>query len=58
MRLSEALSNLTGKLLGRAPEVIPLTRALDWAAAHSEDGARTWDARTLIEGLLRELGPA
>jgi Fe-S-cluster containining protein len=56
MRLSEALSNLTAKLLGNAPEVIPLTRALDWAAAHREDGARTWDARTLIEGLLREFG--
>jgi Fe-S-cluster containining protein len=54
MRLSRALSHLTAKLLGKEAEVVPLTHALAWAAAHREDGQRTWDARTLIEGLLAE----
>ncbi len=57
VRLSEALSRLTGKLLGREPEVIPLTTALDWAAAHAEEGRSTWDARLLMEGLVAELSP-
>jgi len=57
VRLSEALANLTGKLLGTEPEVIPLPLALEWAEAHREDGARTWDARVLIEGLIAELSP-
>jgi len=56
MRLSEALSRLTAKLLGREAEVVPLTHALAWAAAHRDEGQRTWDARTLMEGLLAELG--
>jgi Fe-S-cluster containining protein len=55
-RLSEALSSLTGKLLDREPEVVPMTLALAWAEAHREDGLRTWDARALIEGLAAELG--
>jgi Fe-S-cluster containining protein len=56
VRLSEALSNLTAKLLDKEAEVIPMTLALEWAEAHREDGRRTWDARTLIEGLAAELG--
>jgi len=57
VRLSEALARLTGKLLDREPEVIPLTMALEWAAAHQDEGRRTWDARMLIEGLVAELSP-
>jgi Fe-S-cluster containining protein len=55
VRLSEALARLTGKLLGADPEVVPLTLALKWAAAHRDDGQRTWDARLLFEGLIAEL---
>lgn len=58
IRLSEALSRLTAKLLGREAEVVPLTQALAWAEAHREEGQRTWDARTLLEGLLAELSPS
>ena len=57
VRLSEALVNLTAKLLGKEPEVVPMAFALEWAAAHREDGLRTWDGRTLIEGLVAELSP-
>lgn len=57
VRLSEALSNLTAKLLEREAEVVPLTLALEWADAHREDGQRTWDARFLIESLVAELSP-
>jgi Fe-S-cluster containining protein len=57
VRLSEALSRLSGKLLDREPEVIPLTMALEWAEAHREEGKRTWDGRFLLEGLVAELSP-
>ena len=57
VRLSEALSQLTAKLLGSEPEVVPLTLALEWAAQHRDDGRRTWDARFLIESLVAELSP-
>jgi hypothetical protein len=53
VRLSEALTALTAKLLGSEPEVIPL--ALEWAAAHYEEGLRTWQARTLAEALVAEI---
>jgi Fe-S-cluster containining protein len=55
VRLSEALSRLTGKLLEREPEVVPLTLALEWVAQHADEGRRTWDARFLIESLVAEL---
>jgi Fe-S-cluster containining protein len=58
VRLSEALVNLTAKLLGTEPEVVPMTLALEWAEAHRADGLRTFDGRTLIEGLVAELSPA
>ena len=57
VRMSQALATLTGKLLGREPEVVPLTTALAWAAEHAEEGRRTWDARLLLEGLVAELSP-
>jgi Fe-S-cluster containining protein len=57
VRMSEALAALAGKLLGREPEVVPLTMALEWAAEHAEEGRRTWDARLLLEGLVAELSP-
>ena len=55
VRLSDALSRLTAKLLAREPEVVPLTLALEWAEQHRDDGRRTWDARFLIESLVAEL---
>jgi Fe-S-cluster containining protein len=55
VRLSEALARLTAKLLGTEPEVVPLTLALKWAAAHGDAGQRTWDPRVLFEGLIAEL---
>ncbi|MGA2260849.1 MAG: YkgJ family cysteine cluster protein [Acidobacteriota bacterium] len=55
VRLSEALAALTAKLLGSEPEVIPLALALEWAAAHREEGLRTWQARTLVEALVAEI---
>lgn len=55
VRLSEALANLTAKLLGTEPEVVPMTLALEWAEAHREEGRRTWEGRVLIEGLVAEL---
>lgn len=55
VRLSEALTLLTAKLLGTEPEVVPMTLALEWAERHRDEGLRTWDARTLIEGLVAEL---
>lgn len=57
VRLSEALTQLTARLLGKEPEVVPLTMALEWAAANRADGLRTWEGRTLIEGLVAELSP-
>ena len=57
VRLSDALTELTAKLLEREPEVVPLTLALEWAAQHRDDGRRTWDARFLIESLISELAP-
>lgn len=56
VRLSEALANLTAKLLGKEAEVVPMTLSLEWAEAHREDGRRTWPARELIEGLVADLG--
>jgi Fe-S-cluster containining protein len=55
VRLSKALSTLTGKLLDREPEEIPLTLALDWALENRDDGLRTWDPARLIRDLLAEL---
>ncbi len=55
VRLSDALSRLTGTLLQREPEVVPLTLALEWAEEHRDDGQRTWGARFLIESLIGEL---
>ena len=58
VRLSEALSRLSARLLGTEPEVIPMTMALEWAAAHREQGQRRWEGRLLLEGLVEELGRA
>jgi Fe-S-cluster containining protein len=57
VRMSEAFANLTARLLGKEPEVIPMTLALEWAAQNRADSLRTWDGRTLIEGLIAELAP-
>jgi len=55
VRLSDALSRLTAKVLGTQPEIVPLPFALEWANEHREEAQRSWDARTLMEGLLAEL---
>lgn len=56
VRMSEALARVAARLLGSEPVVIPMVMALDWAAAHAEEGQRRWDARQLIGMLLEELG--
>jgi Fe-S-cluster containining protein len=55
VRLSEALSRLTGKLLDCDPEVVPLSLALGWSEQHRDEGRLTWDPRFLIESLVAEL---
>lgn len=55
VRLSSALSDLAAKLLGREPEIVPMTLALEWAEKNRADGQRAWPARELIEGLVAEL---
>lgn len=56
IRLSISLARLTGRLLDREPEVVPLPLALDWAEAHREEGLRRWDGRRLLEMLAEDLG--
>lgn len=56
VRMSEALARVAARLLGsEEPVLIPMVMALDWAAAHAEEGQRRWDARELLGMLLEEL---
>ena len=55
MRLSEPLSRLTAKLLGRPMEIVPMHMALDWALENTENGLRTWDPKALLEQFLEEV---
>jgi Fe-S-cluster containining protein len=50
MRVSEALSQLTAKLLERDTiEIVPLHMALHWAEENADDDKRTWPAPTLMQ---------
>ena len=40
------------EVLGNDVEVIPHVRALDWAAAHAEDGRRTFETRPMFVRLM------
>jgi Fe-S-cluster containining protein len=51
-RLSECLAILSAEVLGNDVEVIPHVRALDWAAAHAEDGKRQFETRPMFERLM------
>jgi Fe-S-cluster containining protein len=55
VRVSEALSQVTARMLGKEPEVVPLQFALGWAEEHRDEGQRTFDARTLLTTLAEEL---
>jgi Fe-S-cluster containining protein len=54
MHVSQVLSRVAAKILGRASEAIPLHLALDWALAHEEEGARTFDGKMLLETFFAE----
>lgn len=54
--LTDALSRLSAAVLGGEPTAIPLALALDWAAAHAEDGRRRFDAAQLMGTLFDMLG--
>lgn len=51
-RLSECLAILAAEVLGRDVEVIPHVHALTWAAAHAEDGQRSFETRPMFERLM------
>lgn len=55
VRVSEALAAVSARMLGTAPEVVPLQFALGWAEEHREEGQRTFDARTMMTALAEEL---
>lgn len=52
VRLSECLAIVSAEVLGNDVGVIPHVRALDWAAAHAEDGKRTFETRPMFERLM------
>jgi hypothetical protein len=56
VRMSECLSRVAARLLGEAPQMIPLIYALDWAEANREAGRLEWDSRTAIQMLLDQAG--
>ncbi len=51
IRISECLSKVAGDLFGWGLIMVPLVRALDWAAQHEREGDCSWDAGYL-KGLL------
>jgi len=55
VRVSEALSRVSARMLAKPPEVVPLQFALVWAEEHREEGQRTFDPRTLLTTLAEEL---
>ena len=56
LNLTEALSKLSAMVLGGDPQTVPMTLALDWAAANREAGARRYDAALLLTALVEFLG--
>lgn len=56
--MTDALSRLCATVLGGEPTTVPLTLALDWAAAHREEGCRRFDALLLMETFFGILAAA
>lgn len=55
LSLTEALSKLSARFLGTEPKVIPMTLALEWAAANREAGSVRHDASGLMAALAEIL---
>ncbi len=55
LSLTEGLSKLSALVLGKEPQVIPMTLALEWAAAHKEEGQRRYDGSFLLGSLIELL---
>jgi Fe-S-cluster containining protein len=49
VQISEALARVSAEVLGGEPVTIPLPRAIAWARAHAEDGARTFSPGELVQ---------
>jgi len=56
--MTDALSRLCASVLGGEPTTIPLTLALDWAAAHREEGRQRFDALLLMSAFFEILAAA
>lgn len=56
--VTEALSRLCATVLGGEPIAVPLALALDWAAAHREEGMRRFDAALLMGAFFDILAAA
>jgi Fe-S-cluster containining protein len=56
--MTDALSRLCASVLGGEPTTIPLTLALDWAAAHREQGRQRFDALLLMSAFFEILAAA
>lgn len=54
-RISQALASVTARLLEKKVELVPLPLALHWAQENRDDGARTFDSRTMLTALAEEL---
>jgi len=52
VRISTTLSLLWAELTGTVPRLIPLPLAIDWAARHQAEKARTWGGTELFEKAL------
>ena len=56
IRVGTVLALLWSELTGRAPTLIPLPMAMDWAEQHAIDGKGTWPGTQLLEYMLEDVG--
>ncbi len=56
--MTDSLSRLCATVLGGEPTTVPLTLALDWAAAHRDEGGKRFDALLLMETFFELLADA
>jgi Fe-S-cluster containining protein len=56
--VTDALSRVSAAVLGGEPTTVPLTLALDWAAAHRQEGALRFDALQLMGSFFDILAAA
>ncbi len=54
--LTEALSKLSALVMGGDPRTIPMTLALEWAAANRDEGVKRYDPTLLLTALVEFLG--